>query len=144
MAVLRWGSVTKAVGWEGTTEDMKVRNKLRGSGGRVGKGGAWRFWGSTSNEVRGARQPTSVVLSLGAPNQCSVVPLGGRMLPPSRGSVFSAQCSVFSFQLSQSPPPLERMLPLNRGVRLSGSFALPRSQSTPLTMQSAVAHRISR
>ena len=32
------------------------------------------FLGSTSNEVRGARQPTSVVLKLGAPNQCSVVP----------------------------------------------------------------------
>ena len=31
-----------------------------------------------------------------------------------------------------------------RGVRLSGSFALSGSQSTSLTMQSAVAHRISR
>ena len=57
---------------------------------------------------------------------------------------------VFSVQSSQSPPvgtdgPAEpRESVACRGVRLSGSFALGVSQSTPRAMQSAVAHRISR
>jgi len=34
----------------------------------------WRKNGSTQDEVGGVRQPTNVVLELGAPNQCSVVP----------------------------------------------------------------------
>ena len=93
------------------------------------------FYGSTSNEVRGARQPTSVVLKLGAPNQCSVVPLGRARLLPSRTSVFSAQCSVLSFQCSvfsvqssQSPPPLGRMLLPSRGNQWhAGVFGSPRA-----------------
>ena len=104
--------MTKAVGWGGTTEDMKVRKELRGSGGRVRKGVAWRFLGSTSNEVRGARQPTSVVLKLGAPNQCSVVPLGGR------GSCRAGrQCSVLSFQFSviAKPTPVGADAPAEPG-----------------------------
>ena len=34
----------------------------------------WPKNGSTQDEVGGVRQPTNVVLELGAPNQCSVVP----------------------------------------------------------------------
>ena len=159
--------------------------------------------GSTSNEARGARQPTSVVLKLGAPNQCSVVPLGRRgscraggisgvpgssvqreLRPPSiavntsgnavcscaqdfalslffgRGrtrknaenrmgtSVFRFQCSVFSHRKARprwADAPAEPGESVAcRGVRFSGNFALRVSQSTPLAMQSAVAHRISR
>ena len=54
------------------------REAERGSAGMTLVSRKRQKSGSTSNEARGARQPTSVVLKLGAPNQCSVVPLGRR------------------------------------------------------------------
>ncbi len=85
-------------------------------------------------------------------------PLGIARLPPSRSPPregaspaepdVSAQCSVFS--IAKSPlregeataEPQDSIA--RRALRLSGSFAHPRLQSTPLAIQFKPAHRISR